>query len=224
MTANRTRINLITGFLGSGKTTCIANLLSQKPANEKWAVIVNEFGRIGIDGAMLATGASDIIVKEVAGACLCCTANYPLQTTLTGLLSQECPDRILIEPTGLGHPEGILRTLHGQRLKEHMDVRAILCLVDPGQFSTANLRGNTTLIDQIQIADCVAINKTDLASAEQIRVVMSHCLAVRPFKSWIVRTTEGRMPVSCLDLPAPRGRTMLHSPEHEFNGGEHPIQ
>ncbi len=81
-----TRTNLITGFLGSGKTTSILHLLAQKPADEKWAVLVNEFGEVGIDGALLAD--SGALLKEIPGGCMCCVNGLPMQVGLNTLLRQ----------------------------------------------------------------------------------------------------------------------------------------
>lgn len=72
-----TRVNLITGFLGSGKTTTLLHLLAQKPQGEKWAVLVNEFGEVGIDGALLAE--SGAVLKEIPGGCMCCVNGLPMQ-------------------------------------------------------------------------------------------------------------------------------------------------
>ncbi|MCT8985825.1 hypothetical protein N4T56_03945 [Shewanella sp. KJ10-1] len=101
------KTNIITGFLGVGKTTVIKQLLANKPAHEKWAVLVNEFGEIGIDGGLLHTQATPgITIKEVPGGCLCCAAGVPTQVAITQLIQQAKPDRLLIEPTGLKSPCG----------------------------------------------------------------------------------------------------------------------
>lgn len=104
-----TKTNLITGFLGSGKTTSILHLLAHKDPAEKWAVLVNEFGEVGIDGALLAD--SGALLKEIPGGCMCCVNGLPMQVGLNTLLRQGKPDRLLIEPTGLGHPKQILDLL-----------------------------------------------------------------------------------------------------------------
>ncbi|MFQ9621535.1 MAG: GTP-binding protein [Enterobacteriaceae bacterium] len=104
-----TKTNLITGFLGSGKTTSILHLLAHKPADEKWAVLVNEFGEVGIDGALLAETARcsrdprrlHVLRERSADAG---RAQHPAAR-------QGKPDRLLIEPTGLGHPKQILDML-----------------------------------------------------------------------------------------------------------------
>ena len=84
-----TRTNLITGFLGSGKTTSILHLLAHKDPNEKWAVLVNEFGEVGIDGALLAD--SGALLKEIPGGCMCCVNGLPMQVGLNTLLRQGKP-------------------------------------------------------------------------------------------------------------------------------------
>ena len=100
--------NIITGFLGVGKTSAILYLLSQKPAHERWAVLVNEFGEIGVDGSLLNGQYSKeqgIFIREVPGGCMCCASGLPMQIALNQLLSKAKPDRLLIEPTGLGHSQ-----------------------------------------------------------------------------------------------------------------------
>jgi len=92
--------NLIMGFLGVGKTTAILDLLKQKPQNENWAILVNEFGKVGIDGSIFSLAGAT--VKEVSGGCLCCATALPFQISINRLLKEVKPDRLLIEPTGLG--------------------------------------------------------------------------------------------------------------------------
>ena len=89
--SHRVPTNILTGFLGVGKTTTILNLLKNKPENENWAVLVNEFGEIGIDGAMMTDQGA--MIKEVPGGCMCCTAGVPMSVGITALLRQK-PDRI----------------------------------------------------------------------------------------------------------------------------------
>ena len=100
--------NIITGFLGAGKTSAIVHLLQNKPKNERWAILVNEFGEIGIDGSLMQGQYSEeqgIFIREVPGGCMCCAAGLPMQIALNMLLAKAKPDRLLIEPTGLGHPK-----------------------------------------------------------------------------------------------------------------------
>ena len=103
--------HLIAGPLGAGKTSLIRHLLAQKPAAERWAVLINEFGQIGLDAALLEQGDDSIALAEVAGGCLCCVNGAPFQVGLGRLLRKARPDRLLIEPSGLGHPVQLLAQL-----------------------------------------------------------------------------------------------------------------
>ncbi|RBH58546.1 MULTISPECIES: CobW-like GTP-binding protein [Pseudomonas] len=103
--------HVIAGPLGAGKTSLIRQLLAQKPEGERWAVLINEFGQIGLDAALLTQGDDGIALGEVAGGCVCCVNGAPFQVGLTRLLRKARPDRLLIEPSGLGHPVQILRQL-----------------------------------------------------------------------------------------------------------------
>lgn len=103
--------HVIAGPLGAGKTSLIKHLLAQRPVNERWAVLINEFGQIGLDAALLSTDADGIALGEVAGGCLCCVNGAPFQIGLGRLLRKSRPDRLFIEPSGLGHPAQLLRQL-----------------------------------------------------------------------------------------------------------------
>ncbi len=115
--------NIITGFLGVGKTSAILQLLKNKPSNERWAVLVNEFGEIGVDGSLMTSqhhNEQGVFIREVAGGCMCCAAGVPMQVALNQLLTQAKPDRLLIEPTGLGHPKEVLRVLSAKHYQTVM--------------------------------------------------------------------------------------------------------
>ena len=103
--------HLIAGPLGAGKTSLIRHLLAHKPAHERWAVLINEFGQIGLDQALLTSAGEGISLSEVPGGCLCCVNGAPFQIGLARLLRKAQPDRLLIEPSGLGHPAELLRQL-----------------------------------------------------------------------------------------------------------------
>ncbi|OWS74737.1 MULTISPECIES: CobW family GTP-binding protein [Pantoea] len=159
-----TRVNLITGFLGSGKTTTLLHLLAHKPANEKWAILVNEFGEIGIDGALLADRGATL--KEIPGGCMCCVNGLPLQVGLNMLLKQTQPDRLIIEPTGLGHPKQLLNMLRAAVYQPWIRVDATLTLLDPRQLSDTRVTDNENFRDQLIAADIIIANKSDKWDAE----------------------------------------------------------
>ncbi|MFK3972482.1 CobW family GTP-binding protein [Pseudomonas sp. NPDC087358] len=103
--------HVIAGPLGAGKTSLIKHLLAQKPADERWAILINEFGQIGLDAALLSTAEDGIALGEVAGGCLCCVNGAPFQIGLGRLLRKAKPDRLFIEPSGLGHPVQLMTQL-----------------------------------------------------------------------------------------------------------------
>lgn len=104
--------HVIAGPLGAGKTSLIRHLMAQRPEGERWAVLINEFGQIGLDAALLSSDADGIALGEVAGGCLCCVNGAPFQIGLGRLLRKARPDRLFIEPSGLGHPAQLLKQLN----------------------------------------------------------------------------------------------------------------
>ena len=157
--------NIITGFLGVGKTTAILNLLKSKPANQRWAVLVNEFGEIGVDGSLFEGQQSeqqDVFIREVPGGCMCCAAGLPMQVALNQLLTKAKPDRLLIEPTGLGHPKEVLEVLSEDHYHDVLSLQKILTLVDARKLSESRYTEHDTFNQQIGIADVVVGNKIDL--------------------------------------------------------------
>jgi G3E family GTPase len=196
--------NVITGFLGTGKTTAILDILTRKPAHEKWAVLVNEFGEIGIDGAILAGSGAEI--REVPGGCMCCVADLPMKVALNNLIMRVKPDRLLIEPSGLGHPQEIVDTLIGEYYGEVLDLRAVIALVDPRKLGDARYTAHQIFNDQLHIADVIVANKTDLcasADADNFRRYIDALPAAERTVGWI---EQGRIDLRWLDLPHRRQR------------------
>jgi G3E family GTPase len=199
MIRKRIPVNIITGFLGSGKTTAILDLLTRKPAHEKWAVLVNEFGEVGIDGAILANRGAEI--REVPGGCICCVAGLPMQIALNRLIATAKPDRLLIEPTGLGHPRQIIDSLRGEYYRDVLDVRAVITLIDPRKLQQPRYREHTIFQDQWQIADVLIANKTDLCTAADENYFREFVAACEPPKQATGWVEYGRFDRSWLDLP-----------------------
>ncbi len=161
--------NIITGFLGVGKTSAILHLLKTKPANERWAVLVNEFGEIGVDGSLFEGQYSEkqgVFIREVPGGCMCCAASLPMQIALNLLLSRAKPDRLLIEPTGLGHPKEVLQVLSGEHYQEILALHKTLTLVDARKLLDDRYTTHATFNQQIEMADIVIGNKLDLYQDE----------------------------------------------------------
>lgn len=225
-----TKTNLVTGFLGSGKTTSILHLLANKDPADKWAILVNEFGEIGIDGALLAD--SGALVKEIPGGCMCCVNGLPMQVGLNTLLRQGKPDRLIIEPTGLGHPKQILDLLTAPVYEPWIDLRATLCILDPRQLLDEKVVRNENFRDQLAAADVIVANKEDRASQES-RDAFDFWWQNFGHDRQFVLATQGKIDNALLDLPrrnltelpasaahshahvAQKGLAALSLPEHQ---------
>ncbi|PZW84876.1 G3E family GTPase [Pseudomonas sp. 2848] len=127
--------HVIAGPLGAGKTSLIRHLLEQRPAGERWAVLVNEFGQIGLDAALLSRDEAGIAIGEVAGGCLCCVNGAPFQVGLGRLLRKARPDRLFIEPSGLGHPLQLLEQLGRAPWTGVLSVQPLLMVLDAAALS-----------------------------------------------------------------------------------------
>ncbi|HDY97310.1 MAG TPA: GTP-binding protein [Pseudomonas sabulinigri] len=104
--------HLIAGPLGAGKTSTLQSLLRQRPSKERWALLINEFGQVGLDMALLGEERSEgVSLSEIPGGCLCCVNGLPFQVGLGRLLRKAKPDRLFIEASGLGHPAALLEQL-----------------------------------------------------------------------------------------------------------------
>ncbi|MCL9773634.1 CobW family GTP-binding protein [Vibrio methylphosphonaticus] len=207
---------IITGFLGVGKTTTILNLLKNKPANEHWAVLVNEFGEVGIDGAMLADGGA--MIKEVPGGCMCCTAGVPMSVGINALLRQK-PDRLIIEPTGLGHPKQVIKTLTSEQYQNYVDLRATIALVDPRNLSDSKYLSNNNFNDQLAAADVVIGNKVDQCTSEDVDAFNDWVSEQEPAVIYHQLVKQGNLPIELLDIERRENTTSSKNGhlEHELH-------
>jgi len=219
----RIPVNLIAGPLGVGKTTTINHLLEHRPAGERWAVLVNEYGLVGLDAALMESsdelgGRSGVEVREVAGGCICCSAGFMFEMSLV-LLLQRRPDRLLIEPTGLAALSGILDTLDRQGIRESVDVRSVVCLLDPGRLADDLLRDE--VLDQVEAADVLLASRSDLATAEQLRAFNSWATGLFPSKRFVGHVERGGMAPALLDLGSNREAAVQRRGHRHEDVGAH---
>ena len=145
-------VNIITGFLGAGKTTAILKLFSQKANNELWAVIINEFGKISIDSKTLRSGSATGKVFDITGGCICCTAKAYLNESLEEILQTGLYSRILIEPSGLGGVDMVSEIVLA---KPRLVLKPIICLVDITGMEIPRLQLNPVYQTQITKSNIV---------------------------------------------------------------------
>ncbi|WP_201571915.1 CobW family GTP-binding protein [Psychrobacter nivimaris] len=169
---------LVTGFLGAGKTTVINQLLATKPDDERWALLINEFGRIGIDGALLASSQDNtleqknIAIREVSGGCICCTSQLPLQIAISRLLSEHHPQRLLIEPTGLAHPRELILQLSAPHWQTALQMNAVITVLSGEQWQQIKYRDHDGFQAHVRDADVLIINRyTQLDTSEKQTLV-----------------------------------------------------
>lgn len=203
--------NIITGFLGVGKTTAILSLLATKPEDEKWAVLVNEFGEVGVDGAFLADNGA--VVKEVPGGCMCCVAGLPMTVGVNTLLAQK-PDRLLIEPTGLGHPKDIINKLMSEQFNEYIDLQATITLVDPRNVQDVRYRENQNFHDQISLADVVVANKIDQCSQQDLNLFDDYIASFDGPNALIAHVEQGKIDPQWLTLERRERRAQFSHHHH----------
>ena len=210
--------NIITGFLGSGKTTAILHLLKSKPANEKWAILVNEFGEIGVDGSLISGQNNDqqVFIREVPGGCMCCAAGLPMQAALNELLSRAKPDRLLIEPTGLGHPREVLSVLSGKHYHESLSIQNTITLVDARKLTDPRYTSHETFNQQIAIADIVIGNKADLYTGNEPALLQSYVADHGTAHALIAITEQGKLSLNLLNRTN-HSQSSCHEHEHEHH-------
>lgn len=152
-------VHIISGFLGSGKTTAIIQLLGQKTNNEQWAVIINEFGRISIDGQTLRSSSFVGNVFDIAGGCICCSAKEYFSENLSTILLSGNYCRIIIEPSGLGGIDLISEIVEANT---NLQLMPVICLVDILGIDNPRLQLNPIYRMQITKAKFIAFSKCDL--------------------------------------------------------------
>ncbi|RSN77087.1 CobW family GTP-binding protein [Acinetobacter haemolyticus] len=192
--------HIISGFLGAGKTTLLQHLLTQKPKNEVWAILMNEFGQIGVDQQLI-TQQSGYAVKELLGGCLCCSSQLSMQIALSRLLSESKPDRLFIEPTGLGHPAQLLEQLTEPHWHSSLDMRALVVVVDGSRLHDKPWVQQHLYTDQLKAAQVVVISHKDGMNDDDQQAYIQLKQEYQTYvQSWI-EAENGQVPLLQLDLP-----------------------
>ncbi|MGI0486171.1 CobW family GTP-binding protein [Pantanalinema rosaneae CENA516] len=187
-------VTIITGFLGSGKTTLLNHILTNQQG-VKTAVLVNEFGEIGIDNELIITTEDDMV--ELSNGCICCTINNDLVNAVYKVLERkDAVDYLVVETTGLADPLPVALTFLGTELRDMTRLDSIITVVDAENFSL-DLFNSQAALSQITYGDIILLNKADLVDEA---VLDSLEVRIRDMKEGarILRTVKGQVPLGML--------------------------
>ncbi len=242
--AERIPATVITGFLGAGKTTLIRNLLANANGR-RIALIINEFGDVGVDGAVVAdcddpTCRPDDVV-ELTNGCICCTVADDFVPTMELLLARDpAPDHIVIETSGLALPQPLVQAFNWPEVKARVTVDGVVTVVDAPAVAAGTFASDVSAIqaqraadetldhesplhelfeDQLGCADLVVLNKTDLVDAETLARVRETVAKEKRAAASIVDAVEGRLPADVLIGMGQRAEDDLASRHGHHHGG-----
>ncbi len=173
-----TSIDIVSGFLGAGKTTFIQKLLSEALKTEKVVLIENEFGEIGIDGGFLKD--SGIEIREMNQGCICCSLVGDFETSLSEVVEKYHPDRIIIEPSGVGKLSDIIGAVKSIAGKLEVELHAAVTVVDAQKAKLYSKNFGEFFNNQIQYAGAVVLSRTDVAKEEKVNEAVEIIKTLNP--------------------------------------------
>lgn len=191
--------HIISGFLGAGKTTLLQHLLTQKPENETWAILMNEFGQIGVDQQLISQQ-QGYAVKELLGGCLCCSSQLPMQIALARLLTESKPDRLFIEPTGLGHPAQLLEQLTEPHWQSSLAMRALVIVIDGSRLHDEAWVKQNLYTDQLKAAQIVVLSHIDCMTAADRQAYVALKQEYEPYVQYWIEAENGQVDIQQLDI------------------------
>lgn len=233
-------VTIVTGFLGSGKTTLIRHVL-EHAQGRRLALIINEFGDVGVDGAILKSCGIDTCpeenIVELANGCLCCTVADDFVPAIEALLAAEPrPEHIIIETSGLALPKPLVKAFDWPDIRTKLTVDGVIAVVDgaavadgrfaddPARLASQRMADNAidhdnpleeVYQDQLLCADLVVLNKADLMTSDELRRVANEIRQTIPRAVKIVETREGRIdPTVLLGLAAAAEDDLAARPSH----------
>ncbi|MDD9270203.1 CobW family GTP-binding protein [Paenibacillus sp. GCM10023248] len=222
----RVTVYILSGFLGSGKTTLLTRAIDHfTEAGRKPAVIMNEIGEVNLDGQLLA---GEVPMSELLGGCICCSSRGDLATALNELVTEERPDIIFIESTGIANPMEIIDEVTDASLIIPVELRALITVVDAPHLLelSRTSRGKTYRLmqDQIRTANLLLLNKTDLLDSQALQEVDALVREWNPYAT-VNFTVFSQIEMSLLEelenetIPAPSDRQSTVDAEHAHDHG-----
>lgn len=218
---DRIPVTVITGFLGSGKTTLVNRILHEQHGS-RIAVIENEFGEIGVDNELLVGAQEEIL--EMNNGCICCTVRGDLLRIVASLLERDPPvERIVVETTGMADPAPVAQTfLVDERMSERTVLDAIVAVVDAYHFAS-QAEGAGEVLRQVGFADTILVNKTDLVDASTLEALEARLRATNP-SARLLRSVRGDVPLQhILDRRSFDLEAVLET-DPAFLEAEHPFE
>ena len=211
------RINLLFGFLGSGKTTLVRRILGERGAQRPMAVIVNEFGEVGVDGEIIA--GNNVNLVELTSGCLCCTLRGSLMSAVEELREKAEVEQIVVEATGVASPGDMLEDLNDSKLANELDVGPIVTVVDAPKFTRLQQMLGEFYEEQVENADVVVLNKIDLATGEELEAARAAVREINP-DATLLFAEQGDTDLA-LVLDGPQSE-LLARMKDEAGGHSHP--
>src|SRR5476649_273346 len=186
-------VTVLTGYLGAGKTTLLNRILSE-PHGKKYAVIVNEFGEIGIDNELVVN--ADEEVFEMNNGCICCTVRGDLVRIIDGLMRRKGKfDAIIVETTGLADPAPVAQTFFvDENVGKRTKLDAVVTVAD-AKWLKERLKDAPEAKNQIAFADVILINKTDLVTDAELREIEARIRGINPYAK-LHRTERAKIPLN----------------------------
>lgn len=217
---------LLTGFLGAGKTTLLNRILSEQHS-VRTAVLVNDFGQVSIDSSLVVDVRGDTIVLD--NGCICCSVRGDLLGALEALLkapAEQRVERVVIEASGIADPRAVLSTFVALDKASTLSLDGVIAVVDTSELDELSPRDLSLARDQLDQADLVLLNKSDLASPEQLQYSRAETARFAP-RAAVVETVDAVVPMSLLlglqhelaSNAAQPGRSseLEHAPDHGFS-------
>ncbi|HEY0290887.1 MAG TPA: GTP-binding protein [Hansschlegelia sp.] len=194
-TSSKTPVTVLTGYLGAGKTTLLNRILSE-PHGKRYAVIVNEFGEIGIDNELVV--GADEEVFEMNNGCICCTVRGDLIRILEGLMKRKGKfDAIIVETTGLADPAPVAQTFFiDEEVGRKARLDAVVTVAD-AKWLSERLKDAPEAKNQIAFADVILLNKVDLVTRNELDEVEGRIRAINPYAR-VIRTTKCDAPLDAV--------------------------
>ena len=218
------KVDIISGFLGAGKTTLIKNLFKSSMKNEKVVLIENEFGEIGVDGTFLKE--SGVEIKEINSGCICCSLVGDFSSSMKEVVEKFNPDRIIIEPSGVGRLSDIIKAV--EKVEEELKINIVATVVDGGKCKMYHKNFGEFYNDQIAQAKTVIVSKTEKLSESKINDALEIIRELNPDVTVITTPVSELDPEKVLDtLQSDKSgydellKSLLEEAEHEHHHHHH---